>query len=173
MKSRQCGAFLMARALLPTAGREHVDGSASLNSRSLFLQAAIKFHVKLTHRPTRPLADLAETACGFLACLVLAWATSTAQAAIYKCPGADSKVAFSDQPCVADRTAATRAAQAQAAIRAENARNESRQKQSIVDEECKEKRRAIAERRPRLSNLSGEDRKAFAAVESDVARGGR
>jgi Domain of unknown function (DUF4124) len=63
------------------------------------------------------------------------------------------------------------AAQARAANAAENARNEARQKQLIVDEECKVKRRVLAERRPRLASLSLEDQKAFAAVETDVARG--
>ena len=61
-------------------------------------------------------------------------------------------------------------AQGRAAISTENARNEARQKQLIVDEECKEKRRVLAERRPKLTSLGSDDKKAFAAVEADVAR---
>ena len=62
------------------------------------------------------------------------------------------------------------AAQVRAAIAAENSRNEALQKQLMVDLECKEKRRVLSERRPRLASLSSEDRKAFSAVEADVAR---
>lgn len=62
------------------------------------------------------------------------------------------------------------AAQARVAMNAENARGEARQKQLVVDGECAEKRRVLAERRPRLASLSSEDKKAFAAVESEVAR---
>ena len=61
------------------------------------------------------------------------------------------------------------AAQVRAANAAENSRNEARQKQLMVDEECKQKRRVLSERRPRLASLSSEDRKAFSAVEADVA----
>lgn len=61
-------------------------------------------------------------------------------------------------------------AAAQAANAAENARNEARQKQMMVDEECKQKRRVLAERRPRLASLSSDDKAAFAAVEADVSR---
>lgn len=62
------------------------------------------------------------------------------------------------------------AAQARAVIGAENARSEARQKQFILDEECKEKGRVLAERRPRLASLSNEDKKTFAAVKAEVAR---
>ena len=56
------------------------------------------------------------------------------------------------------------------AIAAENARNEAKQKQLMVDEECKEIRRVLDERRPRLASMSSEDKKAFAASEANVAR---
>ena len=62
------------------------------------------------------------------------------------------------------------AAQTRVAMNAESARGEARQKQLVVDGECKEKRRVLAERRPRLASLSSEDKNAFAAVESEVAR---
>lgn len=62
------------------------------------------------------------------------------------------------------------AARARVANGAENDHNEARHNRLIVDEECKENRRVVAERRPRLAKLSSDDRKAFATVESDVAR---
>ena len=62
------------------------------------------------------------------------------------------------------------AARARVANGADNDRNEARQNHLIVDEECKENRRVVPERRLRLAKLSSDDRKAFAAVESDVAR---
>lgn len=63
--------------------------------------------------------------------------------------------------------------QARAANGADNDRNEVRQNQLIVGEECREKRRVLAERRLRLASASSDDKKAFAEVESDVARGYR
>jgi Domain of unknown function (DUF4124) len=78
-----------------------------------------------------------------------------------------------DVKATVDRYEQQCAAQARVANAAENTRNEARQKQLMVDEECKEKRRILAERRPRLTSLSTEDKKAFAAVESDIARGCR
>lgn len=212
------------------------------------------FHVKLIRYPADPVDPTVGLTGGFpcfLVDLIRVWAASSAQAAIHKCTGADGKVAFSDQPCVAGQAAATVkpaaaapmppvspnankapvaasvsdpdaaaraaaweriraaqtpqcltlgdritslmdsgargvtgaevkatvdryerqcAAQARTANGAENLRNEARQKQLTVDEECKEKRRVLSERRPRLASLSSEDRKAFSAVEADVAR---
>ena len=62
------------------------------------------------------------------------------------------------------------AAQVRAAIAAENFRNEARQTQLVVDDECKDKRRVLSERRLRLVSLSDEYRKTVSAVEADVAR---
>ena len=70
-------------------------------------------------------------------------------------------VAPAEMKATADRYEQQCAAQAKTAIAAENARNEARQKQLMVDEECKEKRRVLAERRPRLASLSSEEKKPF------------
>ncbi len=61
------------------------------------------------------------------------------------------------------------AAQARAASAAEDATRVARQKKQVAEQECTAKRQVLAERRPRLANLSSEDKKAFAAVEADVA----
>ena len=61
------------------------------------------------------------------------------------------------------------AAQARAASAAEDATRVARQKKQVAEQECATKRQVLAERRPRLANLSSEDKKAFAAVDADVA----
>lgn len=223
------------------------------------------FHVKLSNNPAVGLGSASHGRrasrefwpvaawVGMTAAtqILLALASSPAQAAIHKGIAADGKVALSDPPCVAGQAAATvqpaaasatvpnlpnagnapggvvvnipgaaarattqgtmRAAQTRAccalggrfagfkpkgvregadalakpvfdqheplcagqvrtAPGAGNARNEGRQKQSMVGEECKEMRRVLGERRPLLASLSSDDKKAFAAVESEVVR---
>ena len=80
--------------------------------------------------------------------------------------GAQDKVMFHrhEQPC---------AAQARATNRTANVRHEVRTTQLMVDAACQEKRAVRVDRRPRVASLGSEDRKAFAPVESDVARGCR
>ena len=211
------------------------------------------FHVKLipdaassAHRRS----GLTRPTLRILAGLLMAWAIPPANAAVFKCTGADGKVAYSDQPCVAgqagttvkpaavpdkntakssskdsgvdtsqDPSAAARSAAQEriragqtpqclamgdrissmigtgavgvaaaevkatldryeqqcvapgkAAIAAENARNEAKQKKIMLDEECKYMRQLLDERRPQLASLSSDDKKAFAASEANVAR---
>ena len=215
------------------------------------------FHVKLIHGSTSSAGrtfGLIDTIRCFMVGVVMVWAATAASAAVYKCTGADGKIAYRDQPCTAGQAATTVkpatvaplpsglgsgspsannssagvaskggdkdssqdpgaaapsaardriragqtpqcvtlgdritshietgargvapaevkatadryeqqcAAQAKTAIAAENARNEARQKQLMVDEECKEKRRVLAERHPRLASLSREEKKPF------------
>ena len=215
------------------------------------------FHVKLipdAGSSANRRKDVTGHALCILALLFMACTAPSAHAAVYKCTGADGKVAYSDQPCVAGQAATTvkpaavpdkntaknsskngggdtgqdpskdnsaiartaaqdriRASQTpqclalgdrissmmetgaigvaaaevkatldryeqqcgvpgKAAIAAENARNEAKQKQLMVDEECKHVRQVLDERRPRLASFSSEDKKAFAALEANVAR---
>jgi Domain of unknown function (DUF4124) len=55
-------------------------------------------------------------------------------------------------------------------LQAEAARNEQLAREQTRKSECDAKRRVLDERRPRLAQLSDSDKRAFAVVESEVAR---
>jgi Domain of unknown function (DUF4124) len=55
-------------------------------------------------------------------------------------------------------------------LQAEAARTEQLAREQARKSDCDAKRRVLDERRPRLAQLSEQDRRAFAAVESEVAR---
>ena len=55
-------------------------------------------------------------------------------------------------------------------VQAENARNEQLAREQTRKSDCDAKRRVLDERRPRLAQLNEQDKRAFAVVESEVAR---